>query len=303
VRLIHLVDGDKQGSPDLADTACRARGGSRSLLLNTTISAVRTRSGSSGAVHVLGLVVIDRTASMFRGRLDRVRIERRVLRRRRGRDVGQIRRTSIPVRGTTSMLNRPHAGIPWSGRGVVAKRADSIAAVRILGTVITSEIDDMFVLPSIGFVGATLFASQQKQDRGEQKERDGPADCTARDQTRTRFATSNLGQTGLQLHVVNNASANLFSSLPVAPLMAPEVGGATVSVVAGATGPNSAVLLLVVLAITRSMDEVPVRLVVVTELGVTEMALVAFTLTAFALTVLAAPAIVVTDVTDSAELL
>jgi hypothetical protein len=79
------------------------------------------------------------------------------------------------------MLDRLHAGIPRSGRGVVAKGADTVATIGVFGTVITGEIDDMFVLPLIGFFATTLFAFQQEQDGAKQEERDGPADGTARD--------------------------------------------------------------------------------------------------------------------------
>jgi hypothetical protein len=79
------------------------------------------------------------------------------------------------------MLNRLHAGIPRSGRGMVAKGADTVATIGVFGSVITGEIDDMFVLPLIGFFATTLFAFQQEQDGAKQEERDGPADGTARD--------------------------------------------------------------------------------------------------------------------------
>jgi hypothetical protein len=81
--------------------------------------------------------------------------------------------------------------------------------------------------------------------------------------------------------------------------MAPELGGTTVLVVAGATGPISGSLVpSVVLAMTRSIEdeELLVPPVVVTELDEAEAEL-----EAVALIVLATPAIVVTDVTDSAE--
>jgi hypothetical protein len=81
--------------------------------------------------------------------------------------------------------------------------------------------------------------------------------------------------------------------------MAPELGGTTVLVVAGATGPISGSLVpSVVLAMTRSIEdeELLVPPVVVTELDEAEAEL-----EAIALIVLATPAIVVTDVTDSAE--
>jgi hypothetical protein len=81
--------------------------------------------------------------------------------------------------------------------------------------------------------------------------------------------------------------------------MAPELGGTTVLVVAGATGPISGSLVpSVVLAMTRSIEdeELLVPPVVVTELDEAEAEL-----EAVALIVLATPAIVVTDVTESAE--
>lgn len=81
--------------------------------------------------------------------------------------------------------------------------------------------------------------------------------------------------------------------------MAPELGGTTVLVVAGATGPKLGSLVpSVVLAMTRSIEdeEVLVPPVVVTEFDEAEAEL-----EAVVLIVLATPAIVVTDVTDSAE--
>lgn len=148
---------------------------------------VRPVSGNAG--HVLWLTLVHRTTAMLGRRLDRMRVEGRVMRGRRRRDIRQVRRSGISV-GSVGMLNRSRASVPGSSRSTITERADPVA-IGILWTVVTGQIDNRFILPPVGFlVVATVLASQQEQDDAEQDERDGASDCTSCDKTRARPATS-----------------------------------------------------------------------------------------------------------------